>query len=482
MQPFTTPFTSSNTYPKSLFPLKMTPFTQKIKNNKFFVFILFLFLSTYFLNILDSNHDGIIKNLVISRLGIYIRYFLGILMLIMLGAKSKYSFIKNTAFSVFVLIFFWIFLESICWGLTVLNILNFKVPSNSLLLVNANFEDINRKPFWGDFNKDFGKWRNPNDSLQKYRCDDNTSLVYQTNSVGARDIEHSLKNNSSKKRIIFLGDSFVEGIMVNTPDRCSNILEKETGNESLNFGINGTSPINYYLIYKTLAKKFEHDIVIIGILPANDFEDYSEGDETTLINYPVYRPYWKSTKSSYELKYSLASINQAYGSLAIYDKPTKIHQTKDSVYRHLSLGGKIKSEFINNSYVLGFVGEMTKKKSQNQYDETSMYQSYLPKQWNIFSHSLKKLFEEAKGKQVIVVTIPTLKDVKIFQKKHQNALSVQLSSFCKANKVSYIDLLPSFGTHPNPEQLYVNCDGHWNEKGEKAAARILQKALLTAKQ
>jgi hypothetical protein len=360
-----------------------------IKNNKFFLLIICLFLSTYFLRILDTNHDGVIRNLSITHLSIYIRYFLGTLMLIMLGAKSKIASIKNTAFSVFVLFFFYLFLEFVCWGLVEAKVLNGTIPNNALLLVDANFERMDRKPFWGDFNKDLGKWRIPNDSLQKFRCDDNTSLVYQTNNMGARDIDRSLKNNISKKRVIFLGDSFVEGIMVNTPDRCSNILEKKTGYEHLNFGINGTSPINYYLIYKTLAKKFDHDVVIIGILPANDFEDYSEGKEISLIDYPIYRPYWKKTKSDYELKYSLASINQSCNSVAIYDKPTKIYQTKDSVYQCLSFIEKIKSEFIANSYVLGFINAINQKKMLAQFQETSTFQTYPPNKWNTFSYSQK---------------------------------------------------------------------------------------------
>jgi hypothetical protein len=454
---------------------------QLVKNNKFFFFILCLFLSTYFLHILDNNHDGIIRNLSITHLSIYIRYFLGILMLIMLGAKSKISIIRNTAFSIFVLIFFYLFLEFVCWGFVEAKVLNGKTPNNALLLADANFEKIYKKSFWGDFNKDFGKWRNPYDSLQKFRCDDNTSLVFQTNNIGARDIDRSLKNNTSKKRVVFLGDSFVEGIMVNTPDRCSNILEKKTSREHLNFGINGTSPINYYLTYKTLAKKFDHDVVIIGILPANDFEDYSEGKEISLIDYPIYRPYWKKTKSDYELKYSLASTNQSSNSLAIYDKPTKIYQTKDSVYQHLSFMEKIRSEFVANSYVLGFIGEITKKRMLAQYQETSVFQTYPKDKWETFSYSLKKLFEEAKGREVIVVTIPTLKDIQLFQKNHQNTLSPQLSTFCQANNVNYIDLLPSFVTHPNPEQLYVSCDGHWNEKGEKMAAEILEKNAIYRK-
>jgi len=63
----------------------------------------------------------------------------------------------------------------------------------------------------------------------------------------------------------------------------------------------------------------------------------------------------------------------------------------------------------------------------------------------------------------------------LFNKDHKNVLSAQLSSFCKKNNVSYIDLLPSFSSVKNSSELYVECDGHWNEKGEKIAAEFLLK-------
>ncbi|MES2518274.1 MAG: hypothetical protein V4585_09220 [Bacteroidota bacterium] len=294
--------------------------------------------------------------------------------------------------------------------------------------------------------------------------------------MGARDQERSLKNATSKKRVIFLGDSFVEGIMVNTPDRCSNILEKITEMEHLNFGINGTSPINYYLTYKSLAKKFEHDVVIVGVLPANDFQDYSEGDELGLINYPIYRPYWKSTSAGYELKYSLASVNQAYGSLAIYNNPIKIYETKDSIFRSLSFGQKLKSEFQINSYILGLISQIAKKQMTERTKDSSIFQDFPKDKWATFSYSLEKLIEEAKGKQIIIVTIPTLKDILLYQKTKENILAVQLSQFCKNHHVQYLDLLPLLSTISNPSELYVECDGHWNEKGEKMAAEFLLKS------
>jgi hypothetical protein len=459
----------------------MRSITNLFRTYKTLFVCLFLYVFIQCLTLLDNNHDGIIGNISLTHLMRYMVYSLGLITIIILSTKSKYSFIKNISFSIFVFIFFWLFLEFISFGVNKLKIIDFNSPDNALLFVDSNVENTGRKPFWGDFNQDFGKWRLPNDSLKKNRCDDNSLLEYKTNNFGARDKERSLKNTTNNKRIIFLGDSFIEGVMVNTPNRCSDILEKETHNEHLNFGINGSSPINYYLIYKSLAKKFEHDVVIIGVLPANDFEDYTDGDEVGLIRFPIYRPYWKNTNKGYTLKYSLTSSNQAYSSLSIYNKPPKIFQTKDSIYKSLTFMQKLKGEFMTNSYLFRLVAEIGRKNPTESFNESSIYENFPKDKWATFSFSLKKLIEEAKGKQVIILTIPTLKDVQLFQKNHKNTFSKQMEGFCRENQVNYIDLLPSFNSVKNPKELYVECDGHWNEKGEKLAAEILLKNYIYRK-
>jgi hypothetical protein len=441
---------------------------------------LFLYLFVQSLNLIDNNHDGIIRNISINHLIKYVIFSIGLIIVILLGAKSSRSYIKNISFSIFLFIFFWLFLEVVSWGMGKVGAYKFREPNNALLLVNVNVETSHR-PFWGDFNEVFGKWRLPNDSLQKLRCDDNKILHYQTNSVGARDKERSFKNTTNTTRIAIMGDSFIEGIMVNTNERCSDILEASTGKQHLNFGINGTSPINYYLIYKELAKKYEHDVVIIGILPANDFQDFSDGDDLGLINFPIYRPYWKNTSHGYELKYSLASINQAYGSKMNYDKPNKIYATKDSVYQTLSIGGKLQSELQSNSYIVGLVSEIVKDKAMAKFSESSIFEEYPKDKWATFSYSLEKLFEEAKGKKILVLTIPILKDIQIYQKNHKNTLAPKMASFLQEKGVEYIDLLPILANEKNPEQFYHTCDGHWNEKGEKNAANILMKNAIYQK-
>src|SRR5258708_2724871 len=116
------------------------------------------------------------------------------------------------------------------------------------------------------------------------------SVQYTTNSYGARDVERSL--HFSKPRTVVLGDSMIEGLGLADQDRLTNILEKDTGREYLNFGTSGDfGPLQYALLYKTLAAKFDHDTVVVGLLPDNDFHDMSP-EWGKVHHADRYRPYF----------------------------------------------------------------------------------------------------------------------------------------------------------------------------------------------
>ena len=55
--------------------------------------------------------------------------------------------------------------------------------------------------------------------------------------------------------------------------------------------------MQYYLIYENLAKKFDHDGVIISLLPNNDFKDndyvyYKNNNLDNFNKSPRFRPYY----------------------------------------------------------------------------------------------------------------------------------------------------------------------------------------------
>ena len=51
-------------------------------------------------------------------------------------------------------------------------------------------------------------------------------------------------------------------------------LERSLNIDVYNFGVAMyVGPVQYYLIYRQLASKFEHDGLVLFFLPANDFTD-----------------------------------------------------------------------------------------------------------------------------------------------------------------------------------------------------------------
>src|SRR6267142_690591 len=73
-------------------------------------------------------------------------------------------------------------------------------------------------------------------------------------------------------------------------------------NASQTFG-----PVQYLLVYETLAKKFAHDVVLVGFLPENDFTD-SNWEIGQKAFYNRYRPYFVGADGNYELVH----FNKAY--------------------------------------------------------------------------------------------------------------------------------------------------------------------------
>ena len=127
-----------------------------------------------------------------------------------------------------------------------------------------------RDPFWEMTSPDFGVWHRPNASFRHQRaCFD---VVYTSNAYGMRD--HAVEMKSSAPRVVVLGDSFVEGWGVAYGNRFVDRLENLTGLEHLAFGTSGAfGPTSEWQLYKALGSKFDHDAVILEILPDNDFAD-----------------------------------------------------------------------------------------------------------------------------------------------------------------------------------------------------------------
>jgi len=423
-----------------------------------------------------KNGDGFFGAININILFKYIGWFLGVLLLLTFGLKSKVNWLLNLTISVTSFFFFLLVSELICLILIRFNLVEVAKPFHSRLLLFEGWTSPKR-PFWGDYSREFGSWSLPNDSLVIVPCHGDT-LNMRTNSFGMRDKERTPTKTKQQKRVLMMGDSFVEGNIVNDTSRHSDLLEKKTQIEHLNFGTKGTSAINYYLTYKHLAKKFEHDVVMVCLLPANDFEDYTPDVKAGLLKYPIYRPYWEGTFPDVLVKYSLADISQSLATFQNHNNPIRTYYTVDSIYRTLPLKQQIWSEITLNSYLYNCVFSLASKfANQKRMPINSFGKELFEKRWDAFAYSLEQLAKEAKGKDVIFYAVPIVSDLKVYHQSKVDDLSPRIASLCRKYNITYINLLPAFyaAGPSNWDKLYEPCDGHWTPAGERLTAAALMK-------
>ena len=95
------------------------------------------------------------------------------------------------------------------------------------------------------------------------------------NSWGLEDSEHDSKKDPDTYRILFVGDSFLEGVFVPKPIHeealaaLSPDLRKKV--EFINLGISATGPKHYYHRLKKLIKKLQPDAVYLFFYSGNDW-------------------------------------------------------------------------------------------------------------------------------------------------------------------------------------------------------------------
>jgi hypothetical protein len=307
--------------------------------------------------------------------------------------------------------------------------------------------DYNR--FWADIDPAFGVWHRPNGHfIHKSGCYD---VAYDTNSYGARDSERTL--HSSMPRTIVLGDSMIEGIGQPAEKRLTNILEKDTGREYLNFGTGGNfGPLQYALLYKTLASKFDHNLVLVGVVPDNDFHDmdfaYWKAHGWT----GGYRPYYADDFSIF------------------YDGRFDPH-AGESRWDHI--------EAIMRAYLASYhVG--TYVDSRFYWRRLSPYSGYHDFN-DVDIARLEKALDDIKatadahGAKMAVFLIPHAID---FQRVHTagtNRLGPIVEKWGLEEGVAVKDLLPEMDAMSGGDFLsYSLCDGHWSVHGGTVAAQILE--------
>lgn len=431
-------------------------------------FVLAVYLALWGFDVLKGGNDGIISGWYFHR--VFWRVFV---LFLLAGGLFLMTTLKKFKVLTYNLIFFGVFFVVLEIGALIYLVFvnnSYQRPSHILLYDNplhqpASSEDMR---LYGDIHSRVGRWRLPDRQITDYRCGDSVQIGYRSNHAGARDGQRS---ESGPDRVVFLGDSFSEGILVEEKDRLSSLLEAETGTEHLNFGIIEANPLGYSLIYKHIVQpRFEHDGVIVGIFQGNDFERYNQLVNGRFLEHPKYRPYLKSDTS---LAYTLSKPEFSSESYFTHDHPAALRQSRDSLYKAQGIGRKLLIELETNSYLLNLIYGIGHKIALARYADTFV-SVYEEPGWDTaqpfeFLVSFDRLVEEVAGRPVLFVVIPDRYDVTSYQKNRKNEFTPFLEKRYKDKNVRVIDLLPAFAAAGDPSAYFIPCDGHWNEAGNRLA-------------
>lgn len=334
---------------------------------------------------------------------------------------------------------------------------NTSIPLPTYSMVNAE------SSFWVDIDPHFGVWHDANSSyMHNKQC---ATVYYTANTHGMRDPERTLK--SDKPRIAVLGDSFVEGYIVEDGHRLTDLMERNFGMEFLNFGTSGGhGTLNEWLQYKHLVKEFDHDAIIIGILPSNDMAD-SMKQERYMVNDRYRRPYLEGSYPDYQVLYSQKEMPRQDRSdfMKSFD-----HTLREWSYTYRVL------RYLDSFDLKHWDFRARWQSVTDRLDPktvTSMYYDFTEQEWDVLRYSLEQIVKEADGKPIFLFVIPRYTDFLRYDGT-QPPFSRKLEQLAKKYGLGYLDLLPEMNRRTEtPEDYFLLCDPHWNNYGNEVAFDIL---------
>ncbi len=295
-----------------------------------------------------------------------------------------------------------------------------------------------------------------------------------TNSLGfkdgsARKVEKKIKN----KRIVFIGDSFTEGVGMTWEESFTGILDKKLkDSEVLNAGVVSYSPKLYYLKINYLIN---HDSLAFNDL----YVLIDNSDPLNEITYVEFKPYpdQKMKIISHRIKKALFEHSYIYHTISqILMKQSRSEITESwNPMSGQSVVDDIASEedaFIAATPLWSFTPELYKK-----WGKTGL---------ELAAENMQKLADLCHQNkiQLHIVIYPWPMQIK---KALLNDVQVKFwEQFCNEYHLDFINLYPYFiGREDQIKTLqtyYINGDVHWNQEGNKKVAEILYNHIMQEKQ
>jgi len=331
------------------------------------------------------------------------------------------------------------------------------------------------------------------------------------NIQGFRNDREFTLENIKHPRVMFIGDSFTYGWGVNQEDTFQYLIEKQIGGDMINLGVPNYETDMVLARFDHHYKNLNPDIIVYGFFP-NDFFAYTRDkikyrrDCPLTIKTPVYyqgktlasKDFWEEL----DKPINISCCNWLHSSGIGFSELNKKCNTEKSniqqnplkrsaLYLALSKFLEIKSP-EKTRFLRGFSINFFHLKEGLFTNNTRLQEGI--NNGKILSYHIIRLMNKTlaeDNKKFVLVYLPDLTEVSdtVFKnhlKKYNDVKisdfdvdrpSNEFAQFAKDNNIQFVNLVPIFRSHKNPEKLYGRFDNHFSEKGHELVTDTLKEAI-----
>jgi hypothetical protein len=319
--------------------------------------------------------------------------------------------------------------------------------------------------------------------------------MMNTNSLGF--IDHSVRKvelTTKKTRILFMGDSFIEGLCINFDNTFTGILcdkfDKEKY-EILNAAVVSYAPRIYYLKTQYLLEyvklKFNKLVVFIDISDIEDEVSYSDFQPRFDPNDYYFHAYNNIKYTSDELPtFNEFSKNHSfiYHSIFQYIKNQKEKKSYSQLYKATKPSEQIEpptkeTEMKFKPYSWNSVTDYWVERDNWTSNDSVVYRKWGRIGLKLAEGNMIKLNKLCNNYNIpmTIVVYPWKKQI---MDGDLNCIQVKFwEQFCINNHIQFINLFPAFinGTPAEVvrDKYFVPEDNHWNKVGHQLVADFLYK-------
>ncbi|PPR45472.1 MAG: hypothetical protein CFH18_00466 [Alphaproteobacteria bacterium MarineAlpha5_Bin8] len=319
-------------------------------------------------------------------------------------------------------------------------------------------QNVNTKDIWGSYEYEF-----------------------ITNSLGFKDKSNrKISKKSNIKRIIFIGDSFTEGIGYKYEDTFVGLIDNKFENmqkEVLNAGVASQSPILYYLKIKYLIEKMKIDfdelIVFLDISDIPDEVYYKNSYDNTV----------KKNNNYYELEKKIGVfLSRSFSSILLYNLVGEyLHQLKEYIQLRLNASKEFQISFfkIKNNQI-NFYKSINVERGNWTHNE-KLWEKHGKKGRDLAKINLENLLDICKKNNIAMSLVIYPWPNQIYYNSNPLNHRVFWENWSKNNSINFYDFFNYFDLN-NKEQViseyFIAGDIHWNQNGHKYISKLFIKEYL----